>query len=63
MYAEKDSIGKTIIQDLDDFDVEILINCITESLKLIMNENHYSIKRKKIILKTLEDVNNGKRNY
>ena len=63
MYAEKDSIGKTIIQDLDDFDVEILINRITESLKLIMNENHYSIKRKKIILKTLEDVNNGKRNY
>lgn len=61
MYAEKDNTGKTIIQDLDDFDVAILINSLSDSLASDLDMNPYSIKRKKIILKTLEDVNNGKR--
>ncbi len=61
MYAEKDNAGKTIIQDLDDSDVEVLINSLSESLISDLDMNPYSIKRKKIILKTLEDVNNGKR--
>lgn len=57
MYAEKDNTGKTIIQDLDDYDVEVLINSLSVSLTSDL-ENPYS-ERKKIILKTLEDVSNG----
>lgn len=59
MYAEKDKTGKTIIQDLDDYDVEVLINSLSESLTSHLDMNPYSIERKKIILKTLEDVSNG----
>lgn len=62
MYVEKDNTGKTIIQDLDDYDVKVLINSLSESLTSDLDMNPYSIKRKKIILKTLEDINNGKRN-
>lgn len=62
MYAEKDNTGKTILQDLDDYDVKVLINSLSESLTSDLDMNPYSIKRKKIILKTLEDINNGKRN-
>lgn len=49
MYAEKDNKGKTIIQDLDDYDVAILINSLSESLVSDLDMNPYSIKRKKII--------------
>lgn len=59
MYAEKDNTGKTIIQDLDDYDVEVLINSLSESLTSDLDINPYSIERKKIILKILEDVSNG----
>lgn len=59
MYTEKDNTGKTIIQDLDDYDVEVLINSLSESLTSHLDMNPYSIERKKIILKTLEDVSNG----
>lgn len=59
MYVEKDNAGKTIIQDLDDCDVEVLINSLSESLTFHLDMNPYSIERKKIILKTLEDVSNG----
>ncbi len=59
MYAEKDNAGKTIIQDMDDYDVEVLINSLLESLISDLDMNPYSIERKKIILKILEDVSNG----
>lgn len=62
MYVEKDNTGKTIIQDLDDYDVKVLINSLSEGLTSDLDMNPYSVKRKKIILKTLEDINNGKRN-
>lgn len=58
MYTEKDNTGKTIIQDLDDYDVEVLINSLSESLTSDLEMDPYS-ERKKIILKTLEDVSNG----
>lgn len=41
MYAEKDNAGKTIIQDLDDYDVEVLINSLSESL--ISDLDHESL--------------------
>lgn len=63
MYAEKDNTGKTIIQNLDDFDVGVLIDSLIDSLRFNTDTNPFSIERKKIILKILEDVNNGKRNY
>ena len=53
MYAEKDNTGKTIIQDLDDFDVKVLISSLFDSLACNIDMNLYSIERKKIILKIL----------
>ena len=31
MYAEKDNTGKTIIQNLDDLDVKVLISSLSDS--------------------------------
>jgi hypothetical protein len=59
MYAEKDNTGKTIIQNLDDLDVKVLISSLSDSLACNIDMNIYSIERKKIILKILEDVSNG----
>ena len=44
MYAEKDNTGKTIIQDLDDFDVEVLISSLSDSLACNIDMNLYSIE-------------------
>ncbi len=52
-------IQKKIIQNLEGFDVIVLINILYDSLVCNVDMNLYSIERKKIILKILEDINNG----
>ena len=55
MYAEKDNRGRTVLQDLDDQDVDLLIACAKKV------EDHDM--RVLNLLKELEGVKNSEKNY